>query len=101
MTATSPIGITCSKCGKAAQLLGLYGWWLRDIATYAWWCDVCADIETADYGDHGDEHVDSPTASAALHAHGIEHPTRTCRVCIAAGVPLRPDVRWVGSPEVS
>ena len=85
----------CDRCGVDGRK-SLTGWWFRPtIPEYPRaLCVVCVAIVAADYGDHGDEHVDSLTDSAELHRRGIEHQCRSCRICISAGAPLRPDVRW-------
>jgi hypothetical protein len=84
-------GATCSADQRS-------GWWTRTgPAGREDRCAICTAIFMCDATDHGDEHVESPAASQAMHDAGEEHRTRECRVCIAAGAPLRPDVRWVDS----
>ncbi len=90
--------ITCTRCGTITRSLN--GWWLRTIASTEWLCPVCTLIIMSDDSDHGDEHVESAEGSAALHADKIEHQTRVCRMCIGAGAPLRPDVRWRWSAPI-
>lgn len=77
--------VTCTRCGD---------WWFCGATRL---CPACVAIATSDDTDHGDEHVDSIADSEVLHARKIPHRTRECRVCIGAGAPLRPDVRWTGA----
>lgn len=74
--------------------------WLVSLGFPAAWdllCDLCRRVVTSDDSDHGDEHVESVEESQLLHAATwLQHPTRSCRVCIREGAPLSPGVSWAG-----
>lgn len=83
--------VTCTRC-RAANM-NINGWWFLGHERF---CPTCSAIISSDDTDHGDEHVETEAESERLHVQGVRHQTRTCRVCIRRGIPLRPDVIFVG-----